>query len=95
MRFYRRRDKGAEGVLDRFCKSDTIVAPSDTEDALLVADDLLFNVDEIIAYVSRFCTLKTGDLIFTGTPAGVGPATIGTHLKGYLGDEKVLDFHIR
>lgn len=56
---------------------------------------MLFPVDEIIAYVSRFCTLKTGDLIFTGTPAGVGEARIGTHLKGYLGDDKVLDFHIR
>lgn len=56
---------------------------------------MLFAVDEIIAYVSRFCTLKTGDLIFTGTPAGVGEARIGTHLKGFLGDDKVLDFHIR
>ena len=56
---------------------------------------MYFAVDEIIAYVSRFCTLKTGDLIFTGTPAGVGEARIGTHLKGYLGDDKVLDFHIR
>ena len=54
-----------------------------------------FSVDEIIAYVSRFCTLKTGDLIFTGTPAGVGEAMIGSHLKGYIGDEKVLDFHVR
>ena len=56
---------------------------------------MLFPVDEIIAYVSRFCTLKTGDLIFTGTPAGSGPAEIGTHLKGYIGDDKVLDFHVR
>ena len=56
---------------------------------------MLFPVDEVIAYVSRFCTLKTGDLIFTGTPAGAGPVTIGTHLKGYIGEEKLLDFHIR
>lgn len=56
---------------------------------------MLFSVDEVIAYVSRFCTLKTGDLIFTGTPAGAGIARIGTHLKGYLAGEKVLDFHIR
>ena len=56
---------------------------------------MYFSVDEIITYVSRFCTLKTGDLIFTGTPAGVGEAKIGTHLKGYIGDEKVLDFHVR
>ena len=56
---------------------------------------MLFSVDEVIAYVSRFCTLKTGDLIFTGTPAGAGIARIGTHLKGFLAGEKVLDFHIR
>ena len=56
---------------------------------------MLFKVDEIIAYVSRFCTLKHGDLIFTGTPAGSGPVSIGTHLKGFIGEEKVLDFHVR
>ncbi|MBR6691157.1 MAG: fumarylacetoacetate hydrolase family protein [Bacteroidaceae bacterium] len=59
------------------------------------SSSMLFAVDEIIAYISRFCTLKTGDLIFTGTPAGSGPVTIGTHLKGYIGEEKVLDFHVR
>ena len=59
------------------------------------SSQMYFSVDEIIAYVSRFCTLKTGDLIFTGTPAGVGPVQIGTHLKGYIGEEKVLDFHVR
>lgn len=57
--------------------------------------DMFFSIDEIIAYVSRFCTLKTGDLIFTGTPSGVGPVNIGDHLKGYIGEEKVLDFHVR
>ncbi len=56
---------------------------------------MLFTIDEIIAYVSRFCTLKTGDLIFTGTPAGCGPATIGTRMSGYIGGDKVLDFQIR
>ncbi len=59
------------------------------------SSQMLFSVDEIIAYVSRFCTLKTGDLIFTGTPAGVGEANIGDHLRGYLAEDKVLDFHIR
>lgn len=57
--------------------------------------DMLFRVDDIIAYVSRFMTLKIGDLLFTGTPAGVGPVNIGQHLQGYLACEKVLDFHIR
>ena len=59
------------------------------------SSQMLFPVDEVIAYVSRFCTLKTGDLIFTGTPAGAGPVQISTHLKGYIGDDKVLDFHVR
>ena len=57
--------------------------------------DMLFKIDDIIAYVSRFMTLKIGDLLFTGTPAGVGPVSVGPHLQGYLGGEKLLDFHIR
>ena len=57
--------------------------------------DMLFSVDKIIAYVSQFCTLKIGDLLFTGTPVGVGPVNIDNHLEGYLENEKVLDFYIR
>jgi 2-keto-4-pentenoate hydratase/2-oxohepta-3-ene-1,7-dioic acid hydratase in catechol pathway len=57
--------------------------------------DMLFKVDEIIAYVSQFCTLKIGDILFTGTPVGVGPVSVGQHLQGYLEGEKVLDFHVR
>jgi 2-keto-4-pentenoate hydratase/2-oxohepta-3-ene-1,7-dioic acid hydratase in catechol pathway len=57
--------------------------------------DMIFSVARIIEYVSSFCTLKTGDLIFTGTPVGVGPVHIGEHLQGYLEDKNVLDFHIR
>lgn len=57
--------------------------------------DMLFAVDEIIAYVSQFCTLKIGDLLFTGTPVGVGPVSVGQHLQGYLEGQKVLDFHVR
>jgi len=56
---------------------------------------MLFSVDQIIAYVSRFFTLKIGDLIYTGTPAGVGPVKIGDHLQGYIGNRKLLDFHVR
>lgn len=59
------------------------------------AGDMLFKIDQIIAYVSRFCTLKIGDLLFTGTPVGVGPVQVNNHLEGYLEDEKVLDFYIR
>lgn len=57
--------------------------------------DMLFRVDDIIAYASRFMTLKMGDLLFTGTPAGVGPVSVGQHLQGYLEGGKVLDFYIR
>lgn len=57
--------------------------------------DMLFSVDQIISYVSRFFTLKIGDLIYTGTPVGVGPVSIGDHLEGYLGERKLLDFHVR
>lgn len=57
--------------------------------------DMLFPVDRIIAYVSRFFTLKIGDLIFTGTPSGVGPVKIDDHLQGFLNEEKVLDFWVK
>jgi len=57
--------------------------------------DMIFDFNEIIAYVSRFFTLKTGDLIFTGTPSGVGPLKKNDNLVAYLGDEVVLDFNIK
>lgn len=58
-------------------------------------EQLLFSVDRIVAYVSRFFTLKIGDLIYTGTPSGVGPVQIGDHLQGYIGERKLLDFYVR
>lgn len=58
-------------------------------------NDWIFHIDQVIAYVSWFMTLKTGDLIFTGTPAGVGPVAIGDRLEGYIGDQKMFDFEIR
>ncbi len=57
--------------------------------------DLIFSIAEIIEYVSRFFTLKTGDLIFTGTPSGVGQLHKGDNLIAYIGDNPVLDFIIR
>ena len=57
--------------------------------------DMLHSVDQIIAYASKFFTLKVGDLIFTGTPAGVGPVKIGDNIKGFIENEKVLDFDIK
>lgn len=57
--------------------------------------DMLYRVDEIISYISRFCTLKTGDILYTGTPAGVGPVHVDDHLEGYLEDRKVLEFNCK
>lgn len=53
--------------------------------------DMLYRVDDIVAYVSRFFTLKTGDFIFTGTPAGVGPVHVGDLLEGWVEERKVLE----
>ena len=57
--------------------------------------DLIFSFDKIIAYVSRYITLRTGDLIFTGTPAGVGPVQRNDRLRGYIGDQLLLDFEVK
>lgn len=57
--------------------------------------DMLYKVDEIIAYISRYYTLKTGDILYTGTPVGVGPVHIDDHLEGYLEDRKVLEFNCK
>jgi 2-keto-4-pentenoate hydratase/2-oxohepta-3-ene-1,7-dioic acid hydratase in catechol pathway len=56
---------------------------------------MIFPVNRIIAYVSQFMTLKMGDLIFTGTPKGVGPVKIGDHLVGFIEDRKMLDFRVK
>ena len=53
--------------------------------------DMLYGVDELIAHLSRFFTVRTGDLLYTGTPPGVGPVQIGDHLEGWLEGRKVLE----
>jgi 2-keto-4-pentenoate hydratase/2-oxohepta-3-ene-1,7-dioic acid hydratase in catechol pathway len=57
--------------------------------------DMIFSIDEIVAFVSQYFTLKTGDLIFTGTPAGVGPLKKNDNLVAYLGKDPLLDFMIK
>jgi len=57
--------------------------------------DMIFTFDHIISYVSKFLTLKIGDLIFTGTPEGVGPVQIGDHLEAFIEEEKYLDLKIK
>ena len=60
-----------------------------------VSTDMIHSVDHIVSYISKFFTLKTGDLIFTGTPVGVGPVHIDDHIDGWLEDEKVLSFNVK
>ena len=57
--------------------------------------DMLFSVDELISYISQFFTLKIGDLIFTGTPAGVSPVAINDRLSGYIEDKMMFDFLVK
>ena len=57
--------------------------------------DMLFKVDEIIEYISRFYTLKTGDILYMGTPAGIGAVSIDDHLEGWIEDRKVLEFNCK
>ncbi|HEY5327818.1 MAG TPA: fumarylacetoacetate hydrolase family protein, partial [Mucilaginibacter sp.] len=56
---------------------------------------MLFSFEYIIAFVSRYITLKKGDLIFTGTPQGVAKVNVGDRLEGYLEDLKMLDFYVK
>ena len=64
-------------------KNENIVQTGNTK-------DMIFNFDELISYLSQFMTLKTGDIIYTGTPAGVGPVKTGDHLDAYLENERIL-----
>lgn len=60
-----------------------------------LSSDMIFSIDALIAYVSKYFTLKIGDLIFTGTPAGVGPVSMGDHLVAHMAGRKVLDLKVR
>lgn len=57
--------------------------------------NMIFDINSLIEYVSKFFTLKTGDLIFTGTPSGVGPVAVDDHLEGFLGEQKLLDCFVK
>ena len=56
---------------------------------------MIFPIDDLVAHISKYFTLKIGDLIYTGTPAGVGPVKIGDRLEGYLEDKKMFDFMVK
>lgn len=70
------------------CKNGVVVQQGNTR-------DMIFSIDRIIAYASKFFTLKTGDLIYTGTPVGVGPVSEGDILEGYIGNRKLLDLRVK
>ncbi len=59
------------------------------------AEDMIFSIDKIIAYISKFMTLKIGDIIYTGTPAGVGKVDIGDRLQGFIGDREMFNFLVK
>lgn len=60
-----------------------------------LTSNMTHSVDKVVSYISQYFTLKTGDILFTGTPAGVGPVNIDDHLAGYVEDQKVLEFNIK
>ena len=72
----------------RLTKNDEIVQNSNTS-------LMLWKVDELIEYISKFFTLKIGDVIFTGTPAGVGKVQLNDNLKGYMDDNELLSINIK
>jgi len=57
--------------------------------------DLIFSFDKVIAYISQFVTLKIGDLIYTGTPAGVGPVFKNDSIKGFIGKKEMFNFEVK
>ncbi|MCH8317530.1 MAG: fumarylacetoacetate hydrolase family protein [Bacteroidetes bacterium] len=59
------------------------------------SQNMIFNFDYIISYISKFITLKKGDIVFTGTPEGVGPIHIGDNIEAYIEDKKMLGFDVR
>ena len=90
-------------VSNTFVKKDTInlnalnfsLEINDTKVQTGNTADMLFHIDELIAYVSQFITLKTGDLIFTGTPEGVGPVKRKDVIQGYLDDKEMFRVEVK
>ena len=86
----------AKGLPWELCKSfDNSAAIGEFVDknTIPAVNDLHFHL--VIAFASQYFTLKTGDLIFTGTPAGIGPVSEGQHLEGYLEGNKLLDIKVK
>ncbi|SFD86782.1 fumarylacetoacetate hydrolase family protein [Thermophagus xiamenensis] len=91
-------------VISKFVKKETLPDINHLNFRLEVNDevrqkgntsDMLFSIDQIIAHVSKYFMLKIGDLIYTGTPAGVGPVKTGDRLKGFIEDDLFFDFMVK
>lgn len=85
--FYSKSEFNLENLSFSLQKNKTVVQSGNTR-------DMMFSFDEIIAFVSRFFTLRTGDLIFTGTPKGVGKIEENDLLEAWLENEKIMDITI-
>ena len=86
--FIKKSDLDLNNIQFSMLQNNTVVQSS-------VSSDMIFTFDKIIAYISQFVTLKIGDLIYTGTPAGVGPVKIGDTLTGFIGEENMFNIEIR
>lgn len=87
--FISKEDFADIGNIDfRLEKNDVVVQQGNTR-------DMIFGYDELIDYISKYVTFRIGDLMYTGTPAGVGPVHIGDRLKGFLNDRLMFDFIVR
>jgi 2-keto-4-pentenoate hydratase/2-oxohepta-3-ene-1,7-dioic acid hydratase in catechol pathway len=91
-------------AVGRFIPIDEIDHLKDTRFSLKINDnlvqqghaaDMIFSVNQVIEHISKYFTLNIGDLIFTGTPAGVGPVNMYDKLEGFLENEKLLEVNIR
>ena len=91
-------------VLSKFISKDKFATMQDVNFRLDIngetrqqgnTNQMIFSIDELIAHESQYFTLKIGDFIYTGTPAGVGPVKIGDRLQGYLQDEMMFDFLVK
>lgn len=88
-KFIKKEDfKNLNDLNFRLEKNDQIVQQGNTS-------LMLYSIDSIIYHLSKYFTLKKGDIIFTGTPAGVGPIKIGDQLTGYIEDQKMFDFEVK
>lgn len=77
-----------EDISFSMTKNGTVIQQGNTK-------DMLFSIDSIIAHISKYFTLKIGDLIYTGTPAGVGKVEIGETYDAFIGDQKLLTTFIK